>query len=70
MADIIDFAELQNNKAIELTDKIFSKIGELYLTKEIGPAESIYGLGTLSVKPKEEIRIVILNWLTEEKIDG
>ena len=70
MADIIDFAELQNNKAIELTDKIFAKIGELYLTKEIGPAENLFGLGTLAIGPREEIRQVVLTWLTEEKVDG
>ena len=68
--DNIDFAELQNNKAIELTDKIFAKIGELYLTKEIGPNEVMFGLGTLAIGPREEIRQVVLAWLTEEKVDG
>ncbi len=67
MADL-DFAELQNNKAIELTDKILSKIGELYLTKEIG--SNMFEIGVVAVGPREEIRQVILAWLTEEKIDG
>ncbi len=69
MADL-DFAELQNNKATELTDKIFAKIGELYLTKQVGPAENMFGLGTLAIGPREEIRQVVFAWLTEEKIDG
>ena len=70
MADVIDFAELQNDKAIDLTDKIFAKIGELYLTKEIGPNENMFGLGTSATGVREEIRILVLHWLTEEKIDG
>jgi hypothetical protein len=67
----IDFLALQNDKAEELTDKILGKIGELYLKKEIGPSEGgIYGLGTLALGPREEIRQVILTWLTREKVDG
>ena len=71
MAREIDFAELQNKKAVDLTEKIFAKIGELYLQKEIGPPENlIFGLGTFAMGPREEIRQVVLAWLTEEKIDG
>ncbi len=68
MADVIDFSELQNNKAIDLTDKIFAKIGELYLTKEIGPAENMFG--TVATGVREEIRVLVFHWLTEEKVDG
>jgi hypothetical protein len=64
----LDFSELQNDKAIELTDKIFAKIGELYLTKEIGPNQGMFGLGTDAAGPREEIRLVVFRWLTEEKI--
>ncbi len=67
MADI-DFSDLQNDKAIDLTDKIFAKIGELYLTKEIGPAGNMFGLGIEAIGPREEIRQVVLAWMTEEKI--
>ena len=69
MADL-DFSELQNNKAEDLAEKILAKIGELYLQKNIGSGDNIFGLGTLVAGPKEEIRQVVLAWLTEEKIDG
>ncbi len=70
MTDIIDFSDLQNNKAIDLTDKIFAKIGELYLTKEIGPNENMFGLGISATGVREEIRLLVFHWLTEEKIDA
>ena len=70
MADVIDFADLQNNKAIELTEKILAKLGEMYLQKEIGPNDNPFGLAGFTPGPKEAIRILILDWLTEEKEDG
>ena len=66
----IDFAKLQIDKANGLTDLILAKIGEMYLKKEIGPSEGIFGLGTIAQGPKEEINQVILTWLTGESIDG
>lgn len=71
MADLeIDFAQLQNDKANDLTDKVMAKIGELFLKREIGPSDSIFGVGTSVLGPRDDIRRVILDWLTEEKIDG
>ncbi len=65
--DEIDFNQLQYDKANDLTDKIMAKIGELYLKKEIGPSDSIYGVGTSVLGPRDDIRQVIHSWLMEEK---
>jgi hypothetical protein len=71
MAELeIDFVKLQNDKANDLTDKVMAKIGELFLKREIGPSDSIFGVGTSIEGPRDDIRRVILDWLTEEKIDG
>ena len=71
MADLeIDFVKLQNDKANDLTDKVMAKIGELFLRREIGPSDSIFGVGTSVDGPRDDIRRVIFDWLTEEKIDG
>ena len=44
--DELDFNQIQNDKANDLTDKIMAKIGELFLKKEIGPNDNIFGVGT------------------------
>ena len=70
MADLeIDFAQLQNDKANDLTDKILAKIGELFLKREIGSTDNIFGTGASYLGPRDDIRQVILDWLTEEKLD-
>jgi len=65
--DELDFNQIQNDKANDLTDKIMAKIGELFLKKEIGPTDNIFGVGTSVFGPRDDIRQVIYSWMTEEK---
>ncbi len=67
-----DFEQIQRDKANDLTDRIMTRIGEMYLKSHVwtpGQFESSFG-SSFSTGPRDEIRDVILFWLTEEKEDG
>jgi len=63
-----DFEQIQHDKANELTDRIMSKIGELFLKSQIGtPGDSAFSFTSPSDDPRSEIRQVIYWWMTEER---